>query len=234
MELDYGRLAVMWIMAAVVTFGLIVSHQTRTEEKKEPRREALVEESPPDEPGKAAQPGKKAGLALSFPERSVGSLLVESDDDEEYLDLFHEARGRVPVEKGQRLQLEFDKDDDLSLAFLSSLGSKEAKSTIYSVDLSGCRVEDDDLRHLRLLPALEELDLSDTGVTDAGLEHLKELSGLQKLWLDGTKVSASAADALSELSDLTKLSVSQNLVLDIKSIEEKLPACKVVSDEGNS
>ena len=44
------------------------------------------------------------------------------------------------------------------------------------MNLSGTKVTDAGLEHLKGLTQLQELDLTDTKVTGEGLEHLKELT----------------------------------------------------------
>ena len=65
-----------------------------------------------------------------------------------------------------------------------------------SVDLSGTRVTDNDLRFLRSLPQTETLYLDNTQITDKGLAYLHELKNLNHLSLVGTSVSPTAIEKL--------------------------------------
>lgn len=171
-----------------------------------------------------------------FPERKVGELLQESDDDDEYWQFVSEASGRVEVPSGARLQIELLKDAKADLSFLSSMGNKEARSAIVSLDLSQTTVDAETLAHLKWLPQLEELDLSNTDISDEDLAAISALTGLKKIWLDDTKVTAQAIQSLSSLGELKKLSIShlEETDHDINSLKLKLPACEVVVGKGNS
>lgn len=288
-ELDYGRLSIMWTMVAVITFGLLVSNQAKPDgtgsQRTDGARTAGAEtegegtngartagagtegartngartdgardsggerqsvgavqararaagaiESAGEEDEGAAE---KDRLTLHFPDRSVGDLLIESEDDPDFLDWFAEAAGRVNVPEGRRLQLEMNKEHLCDLSFVASMGSKEARAAIYSIDMSGCRIDEESLKQLRLISELEELDLSETDISDKGVAQLKQLKTLRKLWLDGTKISADAAAELEELKSLTKLSLAETPLTGahIKIIEEKLPQCEVIEDTGKS
>jgi hypothetical protein len=71
-------------------------------------------------------------------------------------------------------------------------------ATLIVVDLSGSKVTNIGLVHLRWLTNLEYLDLRDTAVTDEGLLALKGLSGLRLLDLTKTKVTADGVTGLQK------------------------------------
>lgn len=179
---------------------------------------------------------EKDSHKYKFPDRKVGELLQESDDDDEYWQFVSEASGRVEVPGGSRLQIEFAKDAKADLSFLPSMGNKEARSAIVSLDLSQTTADAEALSYLKWLPQLEELDLSGTNIGDEDLAALSAVSGLKKIWLDDTKVTAQAVQALSNLSELKKLSIThlESADSDINSLKLKLPACEVVVGKGNS
>lgn len=62
--------------------------------------------------------------------------------------------------------------------------------------LSGTKVTDAGLAHLKITSALTTLYLSNTAVTDAGLISLRTVSGLKVLSLTGTKVTNDGVAAL--------------------------------------
>ena len=69
---------------------------------------------------------------------------------------------------------------------------------VIQVDLSGTRVSDDGLKHLKGLTDLGSLYLNNTQVTDAGLEHLKGMTHLRSLSLRGTKVTDEGIQELQQ------------------------------------
>jgi hypothetical protein len=112
-----------------------------------------------------------------------------------------------------------DEAENQAIAALKKVGGhisrdeNQAGKPVVYIFLSGDRVQDDVLRHLRAFPQVRKVHLNATKVTDAGLvhlrglmqlrtlwflrepitdaglEHLKGLTHLDELWLDGTKVT---------------------------------------------
>ncbi|MGQ9771735.1 MAG: leucine-rich repeat domain-containing protein [Thermogutta sp.] len=80
-----------------------------------------------------------------------------------------------------------------------------ADGQIVSLDLSRCRVRDDDLAELRHCPALEWLVLKGNPITDDGLSHLSGLTRLSLLDLSETKITDQGLHSLASLSRLTTL-----------------------------
>lgn len=262
-EIDVVRLAIMWILMSVVTgASMWMAKDTGNDDSADARAssapaagEFLKMPAPRSQANKSsgaqildsitsearasqAKPasGQAGSLKLRFPEAKIGELLAESDDDDEYWALVCDARGKVDVPEGKRFQLEIVKDRTTSLDFLSSMGNKEARSSIVSLDLSESKIDKDSLTYLRFLPALEELDLSGTEIGDEQVDEIAKLSNLKKLWLDDTNTSAAAADKLSSLTGLEKLSLS-HLDADasqINSLKLSIPSCEVVVREGKS
>lgn len=138
----------------------------------------------------------------------------------------------------------------LRVSQLSIFGALE------ELDLSGCRVSEEDLvaigrmkklRRLDLswtaitgdslapvqkLEQLESLNLCNTRVDDDGLIHLATLARLQKLNLDSTRVTGAGIRVLKELSQLRELSVS-NTDVDPESLEalqKSIPGLTVFDD----
>jgi hypothetical protein len=60
---------------------------------------------------------------------------------------------------------------------------------LHWLELDGCAITDDGLRHLGRLKRLSDLSLSDTRVGDDGLSHLVGLRQLYRLQLDRTRVT---------------------------------------------
>jgi hypothetical protein len=123
---------------------------------------------------------------------------------------------------------------------------------VVRVNLRGTKVTDD-LKILKLLPALENLDLTDTRITGAGLAHLKGLKnlrvlclwktqvddaglahikGVTKLWLltlDGTKVTDAGLKHLKALTKLRHLNLRGTAVTrdGVKGLKAALPETDV-------
>ncbi len=254
-EIDVTRLAIMWILMVVVTGASI--WMGKDSEGADDTKGKFLEKPDPGLPERASS-AKSSGaqildsitseakasssksqsnvIKLKFPEVKVGELLTEADDDPEYWTLVCDARGRVEVPHGKRFQLEISKDGSGSLDFLSSMGNKEARSAIVSLDLSESGVNRESLSHLRWLPGLEELDLSGTEIGDDDIDEIASLGQLKKLWLDDTKTSKLGAEKLSGLTNLKKLSLSHLNAdeFEINSLKLRIPSCEVVVREGKS
>ncbi len=259
-EIDVTRLGIMWILMIVVTAASIwLGKDSEGVAKDEGGAVFTVEpikstaarsSSGPKSSGakildsitsEARATGVKSGnqanvLKLKFPDTAVGELLAEAEDDPEYWTLVSEARGRLEVPSGKRFQLEVSNEGEISLDFLSSLGNKEARSSIVSLDLSESALDKASLDYLKYLPALEELDLSGTEIGDDDLEEIAKLSQLKKLWLDDTNTSKAAAEKLSSLANLKKLSLTHldGADAEINSLKLRIPSCEVVVREGNT
>ncbi len=86
---------------------------------------------------------------------------------------------------------------------------------LVAVELSGTRVTDDDLKHLRGLSGPGRLWLGGTRITDAGLEHLAGLSRLYTLDLERTKITDAGLRHLRGLKSLENLSLRGTQVSDV-------------------
>lgn len=257
-EIDVTRLAIMWILMVVVTAASIWLGKDAEGVSKdegvspltiEPIKQVPARTSAPKSSGAqildsitseakasgAKSAGQSAGVRLKFPDVKVGELLTEADDDPEYWTLVCDAKGRLEVPQGKRFQLELAKDKEISLDFLSSMGNKDARSAIVSLDLSESEFDPQSLSYLKYLPSLEELDLSGTEIGDDDLDEITKLSQLKKLWLDDTHTSKAAAEKLSGLTNLKKLSLSHldGTEVEINSLKLRIPSCEVVVREGN-
>ena len=255
-EVDVTRLAIMWILMFVVTGASILmgkdadaadSSEAKGKFLSTTDADAQERSSSPKSSGaqildsitseaKAISSKSQGAFKLKFPDDKVGELLTESDDDPDYWTLVCDARGRVEVPQGRRFQLEISKEGQASLDFLSSMGNKEARSAIVSLDLSESEVNRESLSHLRWLPGLEELDLSGTAIGDDDIDEIAGLKQLKKLWLDDTKTSKVGAEKLSGLTNLKKLSLSHLDAneFEINSLKLHIPSCEVVVREGKT
>jgi hypothetical protein len=111
------------------------------------------------------------------------------------------------------LVLSGTKVTDVGLEHLKGL------TQLQSLNLRGTKVTDAGLVHLKGLTQLRELDLARSitilpDVTDAGLVHLKGLNQLQTLNLWGTKVSDDGLKHLKGLRQLQMLDLSGTKVSD--------------------
>jgi hypothetical protein len=103
-------------------------------------------------------------------------------------------------------------EQEKAIAEIQKLGGKvtidkdKPAKPVLEVHLSGTRVTDAGLEHLRGLTELILLNLMNTQVTDAGLEHIKGLKNLQTLNLTGTKVTDEG----------------------VKNLKQSLPKCNIV------
>ena len=252
-EIDVIRLAIMWILMCVVTGASIwmgkdadksaAGADGKFRAEREPEVPVRGSKSSGaqilDSLTSEARVSKSTEIQahkLKFPNEKVGELLTESDDDPEYWTLVCDARGRVDVPQGKRFQLEVSKEGQASLDFLSSMGNKEARASIVSLDLSESQLNKETLSYLKWLPGLEELDLSGTEIGDDDFDEIVKLSQLKKLWLDHTKTSKAGAEKLSGLTNLKKLSLSHLDAdeFEINSLKLRIPSCEVVVREGKS
>lgn len=264
-EVDVVRLGIMWILMVVVTAASLFMAKG-SDEPRAPRELNILPTVDAEEilrnaasvkakssgkqildaitldakttgaSGKGNSSAQSESMRLKFPERKVGELLTEDEEDPEFWQFITDARGRVEVSQGRRLQLELAKEGQASLEFLSSMGNKEARSAIVSLDLSETELEVESLSYLRYLPGLEELDLSGTSVGDEDLDAIVSLPNLKKLWLDDTPTSKAAAEKLSNISGLKKLSLSHldGNEVEINSLKLRIPSCEVVVREGKN
>ncbi|HEY9731224.1 MAG TPA: hypothetical protein V6C89_04895 [Drouetiella sp.] len=245
-KLDYTRLSVEWVMAAVVTFGLVLSAQKSSSPAAKDNQEVAKTSSSSNAPVEQAQ-GKSASHApsaqnsrpstkgnsktIKFPETSLGEVLVESKDDPEYWEGIGEARGVVNVPTGSNIQLEVRKEKPMHLVGLKELDPH----ALQSIDFSESAVEDEDLQYLLHFSRLHEIDLSHTAISDEGIEHLVKLQSLKKIWLDNTKITDAALAKLNGLQQLTKVSLTGTDVAEssIRELKDSFPKnCEIIMASG--
>jgi MYXO-CTERM domain-containing protein len=102
---------------------------------------------------------------------------------------------------------------------------------LQTLDLSGTKVTDVELKDLAELKNVQLLDLSHTPVTDAGLKDLAGLENLQSLDLSSTNITDAGLMHLKRLKKLWWLSLRNTQVTDagIKALKEALPGLVVDS-----
>jgi hypothetical protein len=222
--IDFSRLVVEWILALVLTGGLIATFQSEGEGRHELAKSGSgSKKAPPVLPDNApistkptvvqgreqissqlqAHSAAESGPVLKFPQESIGELLVESAEDPEYWETYSAAAGKVALPIGKRLQLELEKDRIIDCHKLESLPAE----AFFSIDLSNSKVTDADLKAIGRFVGLRELDLSDTLITDVGIKNLSALTNLQKIWLDNTRVTDKGLADLANHTELIKISV---------------------------
>ncbi len=124
------------------------------------------------------------------------------------------------------------------------------------VYLTGTKITDGDLYHLRALPDIQLLNLQSTGITDAGMEQVGQLKTLKRLTLQRSKVTDAGLAFLSGLTSLVELDLAGLPITDaglehlhglvniekiyfdrarttqegVYSLEDSLPKAKVFAD----
>jgi len=89
-----------------------------------------------------------------------------------------------------------------------------AHSPLVQLHLTGTRVTDAGLAHLKDMKSLQELYCGNPGVTDAGLQHVKSMTGLKSLAIGNTRISDAG---LAQLKDMAQL---EFLVLDGTTVSD--------------
>ncbi len=144
---------------------------------------------------------------VAFPsDRSMGELFSRNPfQPEEYAfwEKFGRAQGTINLEEGQELRLNVTPQ---ASADLSPLGRLQADALQY-LQLSGTRVANAGLEHLKHLTGLHVLWLYDTRISDAGLPLLQGLMGLRVLNLRSTLVSKGGINELQKF--LTSCEIRQ-------------------------
>jgi hypothetical protein len=136
----------------------------------------------------------------------------------------------VPVPRGQQGT---DAKAIQSLGGTYEVDENSPGTPVVEVDLSGKKVTDADLAHLKSFTKLESLDLSGTPITDAGLANLEGLSELKFVNLSGTGVSDAGLAHLKGLAKLEEVSVAKTKVTDagVRELQKALPRARIVRKE---
>lgn len=241
-DIDFSRLGVELFLGCLVTGALVAGASSHGKSggaagslsggatsAKSGASSGTASGAPQKGTAQAQSAPKSAGngLVVQLPkDYLLGTVLVESKDDPEYWEEFGPARGTIVLPEGVRLQLEVAKDVRVDMGLLSRFPS----GSLYSLDLSECKLTDDDVTIVSKLSGLKELDLSSTPVSGEGVKTLKSLNTLEKLWLDHTLVDDSCVPALISLSNLKKLSLEGTNLneLSIENLKKDLPAAELV------
>jgi Leucine-rich repeat (LRR) protein len=85
---------------------------------------------------------------------------------------------------------------------------------IDTLDLSGCPIRDEELRHLDDLADIRGLNLSATAITPAGLSRLRSIRSLTSLALGGRLIGDAALNVVADLTTLQTLSVEGTFISD--------------------
>ena len=136
---------------------------------------------------------KRDGKIITLP---VSTL---SKADRDFLAAIAHAKKKPAVHKPERV-VEKALTEEQAIAKIKEMGGNVVyRNAVMEVRLSGTKVTDAGLSHLKGLTNLQTLWLTGTwGVTDAGLEHLKALTKLKSLHLDRTNVTDEGVEKLQQ------------------------------------
>ena len=87
-------------------------------------------------------------------------------------------------------------------------------SGVYQAGFFPQTIDDNGLRHLRVLDDLRILTVADNRITDAGARHLRGLTELIYLCLSGTEIGDTGLEHLREMANLTNLQLARTAVTD--------------------
>lgn len=96
------------------------------------------------------------------------------------------------------------------------------------LDLSGTGISNDGLKYIRNLTKLRELSLAKTEVNDQGLEYCRDLNSLMVLRLNATGVEGRGIRKLRGLPDLRQLYLDETRVSGLDEVEQ-LKSLQVLS-----
>ena len=106
---------------------------------------------------------------------------------------------------------------------------------LVTLDLSATSITDQSVAQLAAAKSLRVVRLSETAVTDAAINSLLAIPALESINLYGTKVTDAGVSRLETMTQLKNLYLWQTAVTPeaIKSLQEKLPKCKIVTGIGS-
>ena len=125
-----------------------------------------------------------------------------------------------------------DTEEQRARAALEQIGGRlqvDHSGHVTAVRLSGTKVTDVELAHLRHFPRLQMLRLRRTKVTDEGLVHLRDLRRLISLDLDETWISDAGLDHLKAIYSLEVLDLSETEASPegVEQLRQALPGCRI-------
>jgi hypothetical protein len=121
---------------------------------------------------------------------------------------------RYPQEKRQQEAAIAIRQLGGEIAWWAELVGEPGYRKVIGVQLTGSRVTDYDLQHLRSLNGPGTVNLSDTKVTDAGLVHLLGLKRLTGLRLRGTEITDAGLESVMRMYGLQGLDLEHTQVTD--------------------
>jgi hypothetical protein len=144
---------------------------------------------------------------------------------------------------GGSVRYDFQRDPNFPDSFNLDAQPKEPGQArwVVFVRLRGTKVKDDDLKHLKKLPFLENVDLSNTQISSSGMVHLRNSKHLACLCLWNTKVGDAGLKHLQDCKKLSTLLLDGTRITDaglahlegLPSLQERLGlADTAVTDEG--
>lgn len=138
------------------------------------------------------------------PDRSMGELFVRKGFEPELYSFWEKsgrAQGPIEISAGKELRLNVTPQASTDLSPLAAVSSN----------------------------GLQYLQLSGTRVANAGLEHIKHLTGLRVLWLYDTRISDAGLPLLQGLSGLRVLNLRSTLVSKggINQLQKSLSGCEI-------
>jgi len=117
--------------------------------------------------------------------------------------------------------------------YRGSLAGMNMFDKLEYLDLSGARISDGELYHLRAMIRLQRLELNDTRIGDAGLSYLKGLDQLRILGLNGSHVTDAGLPTLAAFEGLQYLYLDRTGITDAGLVYlEKMRHLKMLSFEG--
>ncbi len=179
-------------------------------EGEEPKETAAGYGSPTKLPDEALK-SSVAGISKEFP----GALSFESQQSDLLTFTAVSLRGNL---------------DDAAFKKLESVTPQ-----FVTVDLSATKITDQAVAQLGASKNLRLIRLSETGVTDASIDTLLKLPTLESINLYGTKVTDAGVSKLASLGNLKRLYLWKTSVTPetIKTLQEKLPKCEIVTGLGS-
>ena len=105
--------------------------------------------------------------------------------------------------------------DEIALTGAGLANLKPWSNTLENLDLTGIKLNDADLAHLRGFKALKYINLRNTPITDAGLVHIKDIMSLETLYFNGTNITDEGLMVLKDLQNLERINVTDTLVTNI-------------------
>lgn len=103
---------------------------------------------------------------------------------------------------------------DLGPALLLLNELQDQMAGLFDLDLSGTRIENEEVVHLKTLHEALALNLNDTNIDDSTLAHLGQISRLSCLELRSTQITDVGVSHLAKLPELVLLDLSQTRISD--------------------